>query len=861
MDYLRKTLEAVFRFQEVDDIIHGLLSSDNNDNLETGISETALQILMMKVGVNDTLDQLSIINYLLNEKWVEGDDEIKSLNFSKRPTMFNALLHFSCQTLHIHDGDPICKYEDLLRWHSLTQHLGEDLFVTSFLASHNLKSQESRTAFDWEPYLNHDSNELNSLFQKPFSDLHNHLYGSSVNFELNWMALMNHISNRENVFRELSKYPTYKQDGNTVERYSQTIIAAEIRFYLYKKYVCKDASSYIDVMNDIDVYSKKQYRKQIINHVQELQDKIDSISNEFSIDYADNNQSTLFYKELAGERRFMYEIFSRIFETEDNNQTEESEDWNLFYLYIVLKSKLRDNIIQNNNVVGFANFDSYEKHKMIFIDGYPAYKNILVKYAIVGMLNSDPENRYIESRITPKESVIELDQKIKEYSNILGKFHYCSADEKNNKYSAIKEDKDLIYINYGYIIHFIKLRDNDETTPKNVVQTPRHKIQRDKIRRQAEAIVGLRKEKAYRESRGLIVGVDAANSEILCRPEVFAHTFRYLREHSFPNDSDRPDDLGMTYHVGEDFYDIVDGLRAIDEVVTFLNFRNSDRLGHALVLGTDVQTYYEKRTFTVSMPKQVLLDNVAWLYMRIMRTEGFNPICTYLEDLFAKYYMNIFKEDRTIDIPVYYNSWLLRGDDPMMYQCDGKISEDNYENKWDQASLNYCDHVVVARKDKAARILYYKYHYEVIKRGNEGENLKIDFKMQSQLLAAIEKVQSQMLDEVENCHLVIECNPSSNFLIGEFDQYIEHPILKFFNYGLNTPYPQHHISVSINTDDKGVFATSLEREYSLLALALEKNNRKGLHNSPRAILDWLNKIREMTQEQRFSKYESRRKKK
>ena len=105
---------------------------------------------------------------------------------------------------------------------------------------------------------------------------------------------------------------------------------------------------------------------------------------------------------------------------------------------------------------------------------------------------------------------------------------------------------------------------------------------------------------------------------------------------------------------------------------------------HALVLGTDVQTYYEKRTFTVSMPKQVLLDNVAWLYIRIMRTEGFNPICTYLEDLFAKYYMNIFKEDRTIDIPVYYNSWLLRGDDPMMYQCDGKISEDNYENKWDQ---------------------------------------------------------------------------------------------------------------------------------------------------------------------------------
>ena len=65
-------------------------------------------------------------------------------------------------------------------------------------------------------------------------------------------------------------------------------------------------------------------------------------------------------------------------------------------------------------------------------------------------------------------------------------------------------------------------------------------------------------------------------------------------------------------------------------------------------------------------------------------------------------------------------------------------------------------------------------------------------------------------------YLAIECNPSSNYKIGEFETYEEHPILKFFNYGLSTPYANHDIAVSINTDDQGIFATSLEREYSLI---------------------------------------------
>ena len=83
------------------------------------------------------------------------------------------------------------------------------------------------------------------------------------------------------------------------------------------------------------------------------------------------------------------------------------------------------------------------------------------------------------------------------------------------------------------------------------------------------------------------------------------------------------------------------------------------------------------------------------------------------------------------------------------------------------------------------------------------------------------------------------------------ERYDQHPIVRFFNFGLDTPYKPHNISVSINTDDQGVFSTSLEREYSLMALAMEKNEIQGHYNSPRTIIEWLDRVREMSLVQRF----------
>lgn len=89
-----------------------------------------------------------------------------------------------------------------------------------------------------------------------------------------------------------------------------------------------------------------------------------------------------------------------------------------------------------------------------------------------------------------------------------------------------------------------------------------------------------------------------------------------------------------------------------------------------------------------------------------------------------------------------------------------------------------------------------------------------------------EKIQQAMQRKVAKYGICIETNPSSNFKISTLDTYEEHPITKFYNMGLTwneellDKCPQIHSS--INTDDKGLFDTSLENEYALIGRSLEK---------------------------------------
>ena len=99
----------------------------------------------------------------------------------------------------------------------------------------------------------------------------------------------------------------------------------------------------------------------------------------------------------------------------------------------------------------------------------------------------------------------------------------------------------------------------------------------------------------------------------------------------------------------------------------------------------------------------------------------------------------------------------------------------------------------------------------------------VQFVWPRDVLPVIMNLQKTLLKKFQNKGIVIETCPTGNKIIGHFERYDEHPLLKFeplTNDRMTAPL------VSINTDERGIFATSIRREYSLMCLAIEKKLQK-----------------------------------
>lgn len=325
--------------------------------------------------------------------------------------------------------------------------------------------------------------------------------------------------------------------------------------------------------------------------------------------------------------------------------------------------------------------------------------------------------------------------------------------------------------------------------------------------------------------------------------------------------------LGISYHVGEDFLDIADGLRAIDEAVRFLNLSRGDRLGHALALGVSPQLHYQVKGGLISLQKQDMLDNLVWLLMRSVELGIVIPptlkerIRSLSLSLMQEIYGECCKRHHWyLTIDDYYRSWKLRGDHPDCYRGV------RFKNKFDdpsrlvsQRSLmeKYRSAYTAPGADPDAReadvicgVLHY-YHYGRHEREKGMEHCFFDVDYDYRVLMT--EMQDKMQAMIAQKGIAIECNPSSNHLIGTFGKYENHPIFRFNSHLLSPENSSSEICVSVNTDDQGVFDTSLENEYALLAECLA--GMKDEHNeriySDETIYEYLDYIREMGISQTF----------
>ncbi len=114
--------------------------------------------------------------------------------------------------------------------------------------------------------------------------------------------------------------------------------------------------------------------------------------------------------------------------------------------------------------------------------------------------------------------------------------------------------------------------------------------------------------------------------------------------------------------------------------------------------------------------------------------------------------------------------------------------------------------------------MYYLYHFnkKIKDKGDKSVSIDIpDF-----LVNAIVCSRRKLMEIISQKSIAIESNPTSNLKISTIETYNEHPILNFYHKNIKGDSSFPYMNVSINTDDKSVFSTSLRNEYTYLLFYL-----------------------------------------
>lgn len=768
------------------------------------------------------------------------------------PSVFMLLVRMGMRVFR-GDGDGlVCSFSQLLAWQNVYQKLGQDLFTTAFLAYEDVRcGYPVRTEFAWDAILKTDNGRLNAMLRQGIAENHCHLGGTTQNFPLSWACLMNYPHTIRLAAKELRQnlQASYSRGitGNVWSWEERLQWASYLRIELFKRLENEPELTLSMNMERQCFYPmlhiKRELRYLRSCYAAQVPQKDGPA---FILDYAlrsadcKNGLLKKHNRLLSGERSFLYRCFRACF---DGSFSEDTQNW--FYMYLLIKENFRAELVQVNRQAGFMNFKDYQDRKDRIYDAIVGYCAEAVRLSV----NANQHSQHIvsfEARIAPKSSATEMYRQIRGYEKQI----------KDNE--GIAED-----FRHLYVYHFIK---NPDRSRGRFLDQPRNKVTRSTSRQNAKALKYALQHSQYFCSN--VWGIDAANIEIDCRPETFATDFRYLKDtkpfqrwSGFLDLSTRPH-VHTTYHVGEDFRDIADGLRAIDEAVKFLHLDRGDRLGHALALGVEPELHYRFKNRRVVLPKQDILDNVVWLLYRSRELDvSINPQLrsslqtmadSYLSELYGDFQQADLRDIRPYE---YYCSMQLRGDAPELYcALPYEGPKPLLYNSYDRYKEDPREELRTYRSSAAISSLCQRYHYDgnVRKKGRE----VAEFPVTGDYIELVRSVQDGLARELMEKGIMIECNPTSNYLIGTFQRYDAHPIFRFNNAGLcridGTIETSAQLSVSINTDDLGVFDTSLSNEYAVLAASLERctvdNERKYSSDS---IYDYLDRIRKMGIEQSF----------
>lgn len=340
-----------------------------------------------------------------------------------------------------------------------------------------------------------------------------------------------------------------------------------------------------------------------------------------------------------------------------------------------------------------------------------------------------------------------------------------------------------------------------------------------------------------------IVGLDAASIENATEPWVLAPVFRdsRIREETRPVDANSRNyihNIGLTYHVGEDFRHIISGLRHIDEVIENFGYMSGDRIGHAVALGIDAHKLIGVNKI-VCMPIIEYLDNLLWMWGIVHDVDlNLGSDIGGIEYKIMNTAREIYGEDlRNIDVfmlrEAYDKKFRHLNEKQKQLVKDGM--DRIYDNEYCGNRFCMIDKIHEGHwnADKLVCTYYCPCYYRIY-------NKPIFVELSEQDSIIIEQLQKHIIRKLESKGIYVETNPTSNTAITEVDSIMNHPVLRLNNFGLDENNSQaNSVMVTINSDDSMIFSTNVENELAMIYHSLVYHGY-----SREKVLRWIDKIRE-----------------
>lgn len=715
-------------------------------------------------------------------------------------------------------------FEDLLEWDGFINKIDSKLFVAAKLAKNNIPLD---TVYG-ESVIYHNNYYIYDLCQRTgLSENHMHLQASGYITDINWYSFLEKdIFNRIYFDEFIKSQGIYKGIPKTEENVKiirNNILKVKCLRVILSNAIDSNGAFYqfslseriLDELmdtDDVEAFCQNEIGYKPIDDSYGSLADIFNISKEINIIDKLKTYPDYPLKYSLIEIEFLKELFDKLI-----NKQHKQIDKQFIYLfnsYICGMTSIKFQFLQDNLGMGFSKFKEKEDNKKWFITNHQkdVNKSCFHKYYREKNINN------IELRVGPWDTG-------EGYIKLIEDLNKCNREEWQRV--KVEQQNPLIKkINFGLIIHFIKLKHLEgESFVDEMI------LKRKTLEDQGNAILNAlflidQAQKNELDNRNLInkiVGIDTANYEEDNRPNLYGCVFRKLRY-----DTSVSQVLYATYHVGEEFPTLTNGLRAIDEVLMFCAYRSNDRLGHALALGIDSKEYYKVKRNSILCSFEDYLDDIVWMYKMLIESpySADKKYLPYLKGEFDMYshvfFSDLYPVDKIPNFEVYFDAYILRGDDPMVYL---DIKKKGIFNEYNQICQRYGHRInshdsnhKMAFSNQKARDLYFDYSFDEAYRLKATEPFKTPItEMYGQV---VDRVQHLLKEKILSLHVFIEANPTSNKKISYIKHYSNLPALKLNSYPIHDCQDKIHLPISINTDDSSIFQTNLTNEYSMIAAAL-----------------------------------------